>query len=233
MPTDDAHRIREQVERDLRDPSTWVPWPGGWPGEAATALIDAVYSARADYVTKHGKGVLAKVKAWRERSSAQERDSLSRLHAAIGDSPDEAARWASEFGSSSPAPGRRKRRPDDPLKSAAIRDAAKLLVSGGYERSSDISASDRQEVRTILRSVAGIGKVTADYFLMLVGHQGVKADVMVKRFLQRATDRSFSTDEAIAAVTAAARAIDQPVINLEHAIWAFESARSKEGTRGD
>lgn len=195
--------------------------------------MDAVYSARAAYETKHGKGVLPKVKAWREERSAEERDSLSRLHAAIGDSPEEAARWASEFGSSSPAPGRRKLRPDDALKSAAIRDAAKLLVSGDYERSSDILPAARQEVRAILRSVPGIGKVTADYFLMLLGHHGVKADVMVQRFLQRATDHTFTTDQAIAAVTATARAIDQPVINLEHAIWAFESARAKERSSGD
>lgn len=224
---DDHDRIRQQVERDLGDPAAWPPWPGRWLSEIATSLIDAVYSAQAVYETRNQKGILPKVKAWREGVGADDRDSLVALAVAIGDSPEAAARWATRFGNCSLAPGRRKRLPDDPLKSAAVRDAANRLISAGYGRSSDIGAEDRQPVRATMRSVSGIGKVTADYFLILLGHGGVKADVMVHRFLTRATERSFAVDEAVAAVTAVATRLGQPVTDLEHAIWAFESARAK------
>ncbi|MDZ7674555.1 MAG: hypothetical protein U5K30_05755 [Acidimicrobiales bacterium] len=78
-----------------------------------------------------------------------------------------------------------------------------------------------------MRSVAGIGKVTADYFLMLQGHPGVKADVMVQRFIERATGRRHATDEAVDLVTDVAHSLGQRVIALEHAMWAFESAKAK------
>lgn len=116
----------------------WEPWPGGWSDGIETALVDAVFSARAQCRSRNGKGVHSLVTAWRAGRSTTERDSLRVLEEEIGPDHTSAASWSTAFGSMSPAPSRRSRRPDDPLKAAADREASRGLLAIGVEHAGDV-----------------------------------------------------------------------------------------------
>lgn len=190
-------------------------------------MIDAVYSARAQYRTRQGKGVHAFVTAWRKERSGEERDSLQFIETEIGPDHATASEWAAAFGSMSPAPSRRSRRPDDPLKAAAVREASGRLRAIGVDHAGDITVDRRGDALRELKAVPGIGEATSSYFLMLLGHPGVKPDVMIHRFLAAATDRTdLSNRTAVELIFAAAARFDARPVDLEHAIWAHESHRS-------
>lgn len=189
-------------------------------------MIDAVYSARAQYRTRHGKGVHALVTAWREQRSAEGRDSLQFIETEIGPDHATASEWATAFGSTSPAPSRRSRRPDDPLKAAAVRDASGRLRAIGIDHAGDVTVYRRDDALRELKAVPGIGEATSSYFLMLLGHPGVKPDVMVHRFLKAATGHTQGNRKAVELVFATAGRLDARPVDLEHAIWAHGSQRS-------
>lgn len=49
------------------DEAHFAAWPGGWPEQIGMALIDAVYSIRANYHAKNpAKGVLNRAHSFRE-----------------------------------------------------------------------------------------------------------------------------------------------------------------------
>jgi len=62
----DVTMILAHIEQTIGDRTSWVRWPGGWPGDIESALIDAVFSARAVYHSKHGKGIGRDVVVWRD-----------------------------------------------------------------------------------------------------------------------------------------------------------------------
>jgi hypothetical protein len=93
---------------------------------------------------------------------------------------------------------------------------------------SHIDAGNTEEVKQALRVVSGIGYATANYFLMLLGAPGVKPDRMIHRFLKEATDHTFTGTEADQAIGCAARALDVQPYELDHAIWRYESERSRQ-----
>lgn len=142
--------------------------------------------------------------------------------------PDHAAasEWAAAFRSMSPAPSRRSRRPDDPLKAGAVREASGRLRAIGIARAGDVTIDRRDDALRGLKAVSGIGEATSSYFLMLLGHPGVKPDVMIHRFLTAATGRTQSNCKAVELVFAAAGRFDARPVDLEHAIWAHGSQRS-------
>jgi hypothetical protein len=218
--TEYTDAIVASVRAKLGGQENWKRWPGGWPNEISTSLIDAVFSARATYSTSAGRGVHAQVQRWRQANEDQ-RNSLDAL---IGDidriGP---ASWARGFGNEQHAPGRARRHPDDPMKAAAVREAAMRLRAAGIDHAADISEEHKKDVDSLLRQVAGIGKATSAYFLMLLGLGGVKPDVMINRFLTEIADgRRLSHEQAVEELTAAAEQLGTTPHELEHAIWAWE-----------
>src|ERR1700683_2161919 len=161
----DLSRVLSHIEVSIGPPTVWSSWPGGWPGEIATALIDAVFSARAVYRTKRGQGVYMRVAAWREggtRTTFTLVDLVAEIRGA--DIP----RWQSEFGSRQVAPSRPSTAPHGRSKVAAVLEAASALVSIGIRTAEDIDLGNVDEVKRTLRGVPGIGYATANYFLMLL-----------------------------------------------------------------
>jgi hypothetical protein len=69
----------------------------------------------------------------------------------------------------------------------------------------------------------------ATYFLMNLGIPGVKADVMVKRFVEAALGAATSAENAANLVTNAADNLNADVIRLDHAIWKYGSDQSRAG----
>jgi len=220
----DVRKVRERVEGDLGPPREWAKWSGGWPGDIESALVDAVFSARALYSTKNKKGVLAHVQVWR----ATRQRNVSNLRALANEIRDEGPEaWAQRFGSSQRSPGRPSTAPYGPLKAATVLQAAEALGSIGILSAEDITESSMDNVKHELMAIPGIGFATTNYFLMLLGRPGVKPDRMIHRFLESACGHVFSDRAAEEAVTAVADELKVLAHHLDHVIWSYESDRAR------
>jgi len=205
------------------NPESWVQWPGGWPGDIESALVDAVFSARAVYKTKDGRGIYARVVAW-QATRGRQAYSLPALLAEIGSDVDG---WAKRFGNRQHSPRRPASAPFGPMKAATVREAAEALARHDVTTARQISASTADDVWKVLLSVPGLGYATANYFLMLLGAPGVKPDRMVKRFLADAYGHKYGDAEAERVIRAAAEQLGAQPHELDHAIWSFESLKAR------
>lgn len=133
------------------------------------ALIDAVYSIRANYHAKDPtKGVMNRARAFRDLYP-DAIDDLAGLRA-LGEEP---IRKVMGNGKSS---GR--------YKSVCIIEAAEnfLTLASPVKSAGDLEALDPVNKRAYT-AVKGLGWVTYEYFTMLLGQPGIKADTMIRRFV--------------------------------------------------
>ena len=112
-----------------------------------------------------------------------------------------------------------------PKVDAIVAAAGRLAVSGARHA----SAIDRDSAaqRAAYCGTRGLGPVTWDYFLMLVGHDGVKADTLVIRFVVEALGRRLGSTEVSRLVKEAAMWMDISVSALDHSIWRHMSRSRK------
>ena len=122
-PPMDIVMVTAYITGNLRPPIEWR-WPGGWPGDIEAALVDAVFSARAVYRSRNGKGIYANVAAWRagRRRTAW---SLDELIAEIDGMGVDV--WARHFGNRQHSPARPSSAPGGPSKAATVLQAAEAL----------------------------------------------------------------------------------------------------------
>jgi len=218
----DVEKVTARITSHLGPPSEWW-WPGGWPGDIEAALVDAVFSARAVYRSKNGKGIYANVAAWRAGRDRMAW-SLDELIAEIDGMGVDA--WAGHFGNRQHSPTRPPSAPGGPSKAATVREAAGALREQGINTSTDIGLGNTETVQRVLAAVPGIGRGTANYFLMLLGAAGARPDRMVHRFLRDAAGHAFSDAQAESAVIAAAERLGVQPHVLAHAIWRYESSKA-------
>ena len=188
-------------------------WPGGYPGHVELALIDAVLSIRARYGNSPDTGVRAGVRAYRDR---------------VADSADDLGRLAAD--SSLGELLTRQRLPGGLSKVDGIQEAARRLTGAGFVSSSDFmnaSAGELSKAKSAYIGVKGLGWVTYEYFLMLLGRPGVKADRHIRAFVSTALNgRNVSSQEAHSLVLAVAdRMPDLEPQDLDHAIWRHQRRR--------
>jgi hypothetical protein len=222
-----AALIRHMEKTIGRVPAGWERWPGGWPGEIGTSLIDAVYSARAQYKSKHGRGIHPLVVAWRAAND-RSRVSLRALREDLLRQGPEV--WAKAFGNDQHSPSRPTDAPAGPTKAAAVLQASIMLGEAipPIDVADDVRHADVDDVKRRLRSVPGIGYATTNYFLMLLGLPGVKPDRMIHRFLRDATDRNWSDGLAEQLVLQSATMLGVRAHELEHAIWSYQSLTASQ-----
>lgn len=206
---------------------------GGWPNESSVALLDAVFSMNAKYTTKNRRGVLDKIKLMRDDLDAPDgwHDSLSLL------TEIPSARIIHYMGGGLVAPNTARRR----TKALAVAEAASTMIaSTQLDSASDITSfieRDREKnykkLQRAYTSIVGLGPVTFEYFLMLLGIPGIKADRMITRFVSGAiseTVQPLHARQLISEVHADLReagVIDCGIIEFEHGIWLFESEKAK------
>ena len=82
-------------------------------------------------------------------------------------------------------------------------------------------------MRRTMQATNGVGRATSNYFLMLLGVEGVKADTMVMGFVERSLGRPSSQTKLEWIMVAAAEALQCTLIRLDHAIWRHESVRRR------
>ena len=210
----------EQLAAQLAAATQSITWREfrGWPDDADAALIDTVLSTRSRYTTT----VLPRVRAWLDSPL---RPAGRDLHAIVAAGPDVLAKMLNtrQF-----VPGRSRKRL---TKIAAIVDVATRLTSDEHRLNTadDLRAAahaDYGGLRQLIQRTRGVGPAQSSYFLMLLGVQGVKADTLVTSFVTRHVEppRPLGATEVEVIVSEAARRLGRTSIELDHAIWAKESA---------
>lgn len=216
MLQDDVAALLAYVATHLG--SEWVEWPGGRPGEAEVALVDAVMSVRARYgrvgatagdVALAPTGVHRAVAAYRALRGKGPLDDL-RLLAQM------------DAGVLERAVGGQKTA--GVPKAEVIVRAAGALAGVGMRGADDVDPADLGQKRAYT-SVRGLGWVTWEYFGMLLGRPGVKADRWVVQAVSNAVGRPVTPAAARDVVLGAAAALKWSPTALEHALWAFERSR--------
>lgn len=213
MTTREVQSQREAVDAVVRAvaqlPSgEFTAYPGGWPDEIGTALVDAVFSIRARYASS----VEPRLRILREEHP-RARNDLAAL-AAVSESE-----LRRVMGNTKTA---------QRYKAACVMEAAYALLSveAPICTAEDARTAGAETVQRAYRSVKGLGWVTAEYFCMLLGIPGVKADRMVQRFVNAALaaaaqgpvhDACDARALVIAAYEVDSRGAD--LTHYEHALW--------------
>lgn len=187
---------------------------GGWIDEISTALLDAVFSIRARYrAADPNKGVIGRVRAFRD-TEPEARDDLTVL-SGLG-----SVRIGEIMGS-----GTTGRRP----KSEVVVDAADRFITAGIVHAHELLEADTHAMKETYTSVRGLGWVTFEYFTMLLGVPGVKADTMITRFVNNALVAAdlepvgphAARDLVIAAYDKSGKS--ETLSGFENALWRFQS----------
>lgn len=207
-----------EVVRTVLGPPPWDrQWPGGWPDWISTALIDAVFSAQDKYNTKNGRGLKPHLDRWHSQAKADGiADDLGGLSKEISDKG--VSGWSDYFGRRQRSPGSRA------LKAETVLLAAEALLARqpSVIHARDVNLVNGQSVQTTLEKVPGIAFVTASYFTMLLGYEGVKPDTMVHRFVNEHVEHRIARAVDVARLLAeTADALDVRQVDLDHAIWRF------------
>lgn len=203
----DVVKVIDRINQQL-PAGAWSAWPGGWKNDIEAAALDSVFSIRARYGSET-TGVRAVVNNWRPHRETGS-DDLGSLAAFVGKEEQllEILQNRQRLGSGL-------------SKASAATLAAQALLDAGVRSSGDLKGTADQ--RRAWCSVTGLGKVSWSYFQMLLGVQGVKADVMVMRFVADALGKeSVASEEARELVLAAAECLNVGATDLDHAIWSWQ-----------
>ena len=204
MSDSDISSLVQFIQAELPLDS-WKPWPGGWPDQVEAALIDAVLSIAAQYGSPEN-GVRGAVSRYREAVGTDRPDDLARLAAYA---PEDLQVILNN------------QRVSGRTKASVIIEAATNLLAAGVKSGADLNPKDPAQKRAYT-SVHGLGPVTWDYFGMLLGKPGVKADRWILRFVSRGLGRDLTSAEARSLLLDVASRLDATPTALDHAIWAHE-----------
>jgi hypothetical protein len=158
---DDLKAVLAHIAETIGASVSWTEWPGGWPDDIESALIDAVFSARAVYRSKHGRGLHSLLITWQQRRTRTQ-FTLSALSTEIDAAGPEA--WAEAFGSRQWSPSRHPDAPSGPTKAAAVREAAAALVKANIVSAGNINTANAEKVKDTLRGVDGVGYANLELF---------------------------------------------------------------------
>jgi hypothetical protein len=205
----------------LGEPTEWAPWTTYQ--SLALVTIDSLWSSGVRYTGV--RNVIARYRAARARAGAD----------ADRDTPKELARFIEDAGGAEGfaevvANRQRTSSQGGILKAEAVALAADVLIDAGMSVPADIAAATPEELakmRDRWTAIRGQGSgLSWDYFLMLTGQQGVKADRMIRRFVADALGRDgrgISESDARTLVTEAAGRLGIGLSRLDYAIWLHQS----------
>ena len=216
---DGSERVLAQIAL-LGDPERWET--ATTYASLALGLMDAVWSIGVRYTGV--LNVLHRYRAARRGAGADpDRDTPADLIAFIGScgGPDTFAAAVNNRQRTSSRNGI--------LKADAILRVAQVLVDADIQTPDALAAATPNQLAEARRwtAIPGQGSgLSWDYFLMLAGRQGVKADRMVRRFVADALgvgEHEVSQSEAHALITGAATQLQVPISRLDYAIWLHQS----------
>lgn len=228
LPSAHAIRLAEKIQSDLGSTSDRWYVPTGRPG-FALPILDSIYSTGNHYTgVKRLVSRYSKLRA--EEGADASVDGALELADAI-------SRWGGVEGFVERT-GRRSRTYASrkaPYKAEAALQAAYVLCRHGID-SVDIARHTLRNRET--RETSPIAKdwlaipsqssgLTWNYFLMLIGLPGVKADRMIRRYVTTALDSEslVSAKDASRLVEAVADSLGVNYTALDHTIWRYQSGR--------
>lgn len=213
----------------LGEPVDWKRM-AGYPGSLALCVIDSIQSTGPHYTSV--MNVVSRYRGYRiGQGGKPDADGARALLITFDDlhGPDG---WAETIGNRN----RTYQSKQAPLKAVAIQQAAQRLAELGVDSTDELRrvvASKPTRFDAVhaawLSVVSQSSGITWDYFLMLAGIPGVKADRMVIRFVAAATghtEAQISPSVAVTLVRAAADQFNVSATVLDHAVWRFQSGRS-------
>jgi hypothetical protein len=212
MADNDVDRLRNHIRAEI---SEFHAFPEGWPGSVELALIDTVLSIRARYGVTADSGVRGAIKRYKVES---ERTSWNDLTALAGVDVE----WLQVTLAN-------RQKTGGVPKAEAIVSAAGRLAQAGAIGAKDVDRDSSEQraaycgTRAAYCGTRGLGPVTWEYFLMLVGHAGVKADTLMSRFVAEALGRRPDSNEVARLVTETAERLGMPAADLDHTIWRYMS----------
>ena len=120
-----------------------------------------------------------------------------------------------------------------PYKGQVAYEAAQLLAEEGLETVDDIrrvftdraARMEAPAAKKWLQLKSQGSGLTWNYFLMLMGIPGVKADRMVTRFVSRAVGRTVGMSEASLLIESACDRRGWNYTTVDHTIWRYQSGR--------
>lgn len=190
-------------------------YAGGWPNHLPMALLDAVFSIRAQYNTKHGKGLAPRLAQFKETYPAAAQDLRELLKLTESEISDILGHGVTAGNTKAHA-------------ALQVAENSVNIELFPVCCAQDFDPSIYQHRQAYL-SVRGLGKVTFRYFTMLLGHGDVKPDIWIIRAVQRVADNhqiDITVTPALAhKVVTEAHAITglgETVTHLDHAIWLNE-----------
>lgn len=71
-------------------------------------------------------------------------------------------------------------------KSVALQNAAKTFIELGVQHHHQVTPENKARLKEAYTGIKGLGWVTFEYFLMLLGQPGIKPDTMIKGFVNDA-----------------------------------------------
>ena len=185
-------------------------------------LVDAVFSIQAQYRSADpNRGVLGRLQKFR-REEAEVVNDLRALKS-LG-----SGRIREIMGDSVTA---------KKLKADAVVEAADAYVALGIVRAQDFLNAHPAEMKRVYTQVQGLGWVTFEYFSMLLGQPGVKADRMITRFVNNALARAGrphvgnNEERELLIGSYNNLKLGETLSHFEHAIWLYESDVSKDRRR--
>lgn len=190
--------------------------PAGWAGEVEAGLLDAVLSVRATY-GRPDTGVRAAVARWRDRCADERLDDLDRLATST---PTMVASVL----------GNQQRLSGDVPKSAAAVDVAQRLRHLGVRHAADLRAGSLDH-RGAVTGVVGLGPLTWDYLLLVLGVPDRLADRRLRAFAERVLGCEVSDDALVVLLEHAAQRLSLTVTALELALWRAQGRRGRPDTR--
>lgn len=233
--------VIEQLEaacaRDLGDPARWFA-PAGYPNSLALCIVDAIYATGARYATT--EKVIERYRAYRATQGGDaDSDGAPELLTTIAEVGG-ADQWATEIGNRRPT----STRPDAPLKSVAIAEAARTLVTLGISTAQDLrsAAADDDRLAAIKTAWCAVpgqkSGVTWDYVLKLGQFAEVRAGRAVAAYVAREVG-TVTAEGAGEMLREVAKSAGWDALTLDHTIWRFESGRphqrevAQPGMQGD
>jgi len=215
--------LYQKVCEILGEDFKWPTRREGWLNRADLALLDAIYSTRQRYETT----VLPKVEKWKETypfPSIPELEYLAKM--------DE-VEIRNVFGRNVLPGVRTPRLKSGKSKSLGVVEVAKILCSpavglGSAQLICDaVNQGGKDNVMNLLKKTKGIGPATAEYFLILLGIDGVKVDTLLRSWVSTQMDDADITDDAAKDLVArvAREKFGREGRDLDYAIWRHESLR--------
>lgn len=216
-----SESVRRAV-RELGDPNDWTV-PTGYPNSLALCVMDAIWSIGVRY-----QAVINVLNAYRRRDGERSPATLQD----VTDGPQEFLTWYVGFPESdrgvlaAKALGNSNRvssSKGSPLKVEAVARACQLLADRDVV-STRLLVDRADQLKPLwLSMIPGQRSgISWRYVLMLAGHQGVKPDRMIGRFMARMGATGVDAQEFVESILRAMENDGVTPVAVDHRMWTIE-----------